>query len=173
MTTQRVSPKKVKSWQGILMVLAIAALLLVATALVNVLKSRTDPLWGQISVLLLAGLGAYYIMRNFILEFQYTVSEGVLYIERLYGQRTKVMLQVPLSDILFLGEDKQAAAKWPQARIMVNATLRRPAEEMGKVCFAYRKDGQVHLGLLQANAQMQKAMFDPEKRQADAREKWG
>lgn len=173
MITQRVSPRKLKPWQGILIVLAIAVLLLAATALVNLLKSRTDPVWGQIAVLLLAGLGAYYIMRNFILEFQYTVSDGVFYLERLYGQRTKVMLQVPLSDILFLGEDKQAAAKWPQARIMVNATLRRPAEPIEKVCFAYRKDGQIHLGLVQANEAIKKAMFDLQRRQADAREKWG
>lgn len=173
MITQRVSPKKVGAWQGILMVLAIAALLMTATALVNVLKARTDPIWGQIGVLLLAGLGAYYLMRNYVLEYQYTVADGVFYIERIYGQRTKVMLQVPLGDILFVGEDRQAAAKWPQARVMVNATLGRPMEKREKVCFAYRKDGQVQLGLIQADEAIRKALYDEERRAAQAKEKWG
>lgn len=173
MVTQRVSPVKIKPWQGILLVLAIAALLLTASTLVNLLAIRTNPLWGQISVLLLTGLGAWYLMRNYILEFQYTVNEGVFYIERLYGQRTKVMLQLPLSDILFVGTDKECAAKWPQARIMVNASLKKPLEPMETVCFAYRQNGQVQLGLVQPTPQMKKAMFDVEKRAQEAREKWG
>ena len=173
MITQRVSPQKIKPWQGILMILAILALLLLATVAVNLLGRRVEPIWGQLAVLLVTGLGAYALMRNYVLEYQYTVSQGSFYIERLYGQRTKVMLQVPLSDILFLGQDKAAAAKWPQARIMIDATLSRPLEPMAKICFAYRKDGQIHLGLVQANPQIQKAMFDPETRQRQAQEKWG
>lgn len=132
MINPAVSPQKIKPWQGILMILAILALLLLATVAVNLLGRRVEPIWGQLAVLLVTGLGAYALMRNYVLEYQYTVSQGSFYIERLYGQRTKVMLQVPLSDILFLGQDKAAAAKWPQARIMIDATLSRPLEPHGQ-----------------------------------------
>ena len=83
MITQRVSPQKIKPWQGILMILAILALLLLATVAVNLLGRRVEPIWGQLAVLLVTGLGAYALMRNYVLEYQYTVSQGSFYIERL------------------------------------------------------------------------------------------
>ena len=44
MITQRVSPQKIKPWQGILMILAILALLLLATVAVNLLGRRVEPI---------------------------------------------------------------------------------------------------------------------------------
>ena len=72
MITQRVSPQKIKPWQGILMIPAILALLLLATVAVNLLGRRVEPIWGQLAVLLVTGLGAYALMRNYVLEYQYT-----------------------------------------------------------------------------------------------------
>jgi len=173
--TQKVSPKKIGPLMGILIVLGILLLMLLATMGMNLVNRRlSNPIWGQLAVVAFAGFLAYTLMRGWILEFQYTVNGGVFYIERLYGQRSKVILQLPLGDILFVGEKQEAAAKWPGAKIMINATLAHPQEPaLPQTCFAYRKDGQVHLGILMANEDIKGAMFDAEQRRRDAREKWG
>jgi hypothetical protein len=175
MITQKLSPKKIGPLMGILVVLGIMLLVILAAAGMNLVNRRlANPVWGQLAVVALAGFVAYTLMRDWILEFQYTVNGGIFYIERLYGQRTKVLLQLPLNDILFVGDEKEAAAKWPGAKIMINATLSHPREPaLPKTCFAYRKDGQVHLGMLMANEDIKGAMFDVEQRRRDAREKWG
>lgn len=171
MVTQNVSSKKVTPLMGILTIAIIAALLFAASFIGSFVSVRAGTVWGQIILVAVAACAAFYVMRYMIIEFQYTVSDDIFYIERIYGRRNKVLAQIPLSDVLYLGAREKALEKWPSARNMITATAN--GVECEKVCVAYRANGQVCLAIIQPNEEMKRALFDVEKRARLAKDKWG
>ncbi|MDO4547858.1 MAG: hypothetical protein Q4D04_07170 [Clostridia bacterium] len=171
MITQNVSAKKISPLKGLIIVVAIAALIILGSFAGNIVAGRFGAIWGQITLILIAGAAALYIMRNVVVEYQYTVSDSVFYIERVYGKRSKVMLQIPLEDILYIGSREKAREKWPSARNMATATVKGNITPV--VTVAYRVKGEICLIAVQPDEEMKKAMFDPEKRARAASEKWG
>ena len=152
MITQNVRPKKLSPLEGILLILAIIAGLFAATLASNWLATRGQGLWGQVGVWLLTGLCAYFLMRSTTGQYQYTISNDQFYIERIFGQRGQVMLQLALSDVLMMGAEMEVAKQYPDTRIMTNATI--SSHEMPVQFMAYRQGKNVHLAKIQPNEEL-------------------
>ena len=154
MITQSVSPKKLSPLEGMLLIAAIIAGLFAASLASNWLSSFGQGLWGQLAVWLLTGLCAYFVMRKILVQFQYTISEGVLYIERLFGKSSLIMLSLPISDVRFIGSDAQR--EYPDARLMLDATIKTC--ELPIISIAYQSKSNVYIMRFQPDAPLSKAL---------------
>lgn len=155
MITQEVKPKKLSALEGVLLIVGMVAILVAASLLAGIVKN-VNPVWGQLAVFLLAGVCVFFLLRSVVVRYQYTVAQSSFYIERVYGRRSSVMLNVPLTDVLFIGTEAQAAQQFEGARIMVNATI--AGYDAPMVFLAYRAGNKTHLAKLQLNEEMQVAM---------------
>ncbi len=156
MITQNVKGKKLGAVEGILLIVAIAAGLFAAALAASFFARKGNAVWGQLGVWLLAGLCAFWLMKTLLAEYQYTIASGKFYIERVFGGHSRVMLEVALEDVLFIGGDKEAAGRYPDSRIEANATV--SGSEIQKKCMAYRAGGKVCLMLFQPDAAVEKAL---------------
>ncbi|MEG2622044.1 MAG: hypothetical protein RSC06_04005, partial [Clostridia bacterium] len=171
MTTQKLSAKQVTPLQGILLIAGIVATMFLMSVAGRLLRGYVPLVWVQLGVVALAALAAFYLMRHVIVEYQYTVADDSFFIERLYGRRSKIMLQIPLADALYLGTREAALEKWPGSRMNCNAIVRGVALPVKTL--AYRKGGEMLLAQIQPDPALTKALFDLEKRKQKAEDKWG
>ncbi len=106
---KKVSGTRLKPWQAILLILAVAAFLFVAQFVLTGLQfllDRSGLLQGDTaytvaSVLywLLGGIAALYVLRNYILCYQYVWNTKQLSVFRLYGAgRPRNMVDIYFSD---------------------------------------------------------------------------
>lgn len=170
MTEQRVKAKSIPPLKGILLILGVVVGLMLASFLGQILSQFVPPIWPSLIIWLLTGVFVVMLMREQIIEYNYTVNNGTLYVERLYGMRTKVLLTLRVSEIIAFGDEAQLREKYPQAKAIV-AVLR--AVELPRKAIAYAKPGKVELCVLQPDAHMQALLWDPAIRAASAKEKWG
>lgn len=171
MTEQRVKGKPISSAVGVLLVLAIALSMIIANALARLLAAYMPSYIPMIGVWLLAAMGVFLLMRGHIVEYNYTVSGGRFYIERIYGARGKLLLDVPLSDILALSDEAALRARWPKLGRALRATLK--ACDIQVRAIAYRRDGQRRIALIQPDARIRALLWDAAARDAARIEKWG
>lgn len=171
MVHQEVHGKRTGPLEGILLIAGIVLGLLLLTVINNLLLQW---IWTPVFPALLylcAIAAALWLLRTRVREFHYTVNGGILYLERVYGARTHILLQIPLSDILLLGGQDEVGEKYPKARTVLNATT--PQCSLPVRVAAFRRDGSVQLVKMQPNPEMAAAIYDPEERARRAREKWG
>lgn len=171
MTEQRVKAGQITPLQGILLILAILAALLIASGAGAMLSGVIPGVWMQVAIWLVTGLFAFYLMRERIMEYNYTVSSGILYVERLYGIRSKVLLSLPINDIVALGDEKALRAAHPQLGRALNATLK--GCPLPRKAVTYKKKGAYEMVILQPDEHMTKLLWDEAARAATARDRWG
>ncbi len=171
MTEQRVKGKPIGSLAGMLLVLAIALAMIVANALSRLLSAYMPAIIPMAATWLLAAACVFLLMRGHIVEYNYTVSGGQLYVERVYGVRSKLLLNVPLSDILALDSESALRSRWPDLGRALRATLKSCAIPVRAI--AYRKQNQRHIALIQPDERIASLLWDDAARAAAQRDKWG
>ena len=170
MTEQRVKSKSISPRNGILLILGVVLGLLLASFLSTILSQFIPPIWPSLCIWLITGLFVVMLMRNQIIEYNYTVNQGNFYVERLYGTRTKLLLNVRVSEIIAFGDEARLREKYPQARAIIAALH---TVDLPRKAIAYAKAGNVQLCVLLPDGQMQQLLWDAEARASSAQEKWG
>lgn len=170
MIQQKVCPSPTTPKQGVLIVAGILGTLLVASLLTNVIALYSDSFIPTLAVWLAAIGAAVYVMRERVMEYCYTVSDGRLTLERVFGQHTKVLLHVPLSDITEFGGEAELRARHPQIKNAMVLAMKSCALE--RMAIAYKQDGQLQMAIFQPDEQMKKAVWDEEARERARQEKW-
>lgn len=171
MTEQRIKGRPIGSVEGILLVLAIALAMIVANALARLLSAYMPAYIPMIATWLLAAAGVFLLMRGHIVEYNYTVSGGQFYVERVYGARSKLLLSVPLGDILALSDEAKLRARWPELGRALRATLK--ACDIPVRAIAYRRNHQRQIALIQPDERICALLWDDAVREAARIEKWG
>lgn len=131
MLKQEIKPPKMTSAQAIRLILLIIITMLLASVLVNFLVRATGmELWDALYILM-AGVVVYRIMVTVMRNYRYTLTNGVLLLERLYGGSTRSVVRVEAGDMLYLSdaEGKPGDA----ARMLLMAPPNLPAVWLGYV----------------------------------------
>lgn len=171
MVQQWVHAKKTTPLQGVLLVLGLLVGLMIASVVSNISVQLTGSNWFSLLIWLLAiGLGVW-LMRDRVLEYRYSVTEGMLYLERMYGQQAKLLLSLPVMEILEFGPAADLQARHPEIKNAMHLT--RPSCAYPKMAISYKKDGQLQLAILQPDPDMTAALWNEEARRLNHIEKWG
>lgn len=171
MKEQIVKAKPISSLMGILVVLLIVGGLYAASILSNALADMVGSNLVSGLVFVLALLVAIYLMREQILEYHYVVDRDNFYLERAYGQRSKIIESFPLLSITEIGEEKAMREKHAEIKNVHKMTLRAcPIEHKAIV---YNKDGRKQMVVLQPDEELLTLLWDDEARARNRDIKWG
>ena len=155
MITQDVKNPRLKGVGGILLIVAIMAIVFFALAISNILKPFIGALASTISVWAVGCLVALYVMRRYVVEFRYSADARRFRVERIYGDRARFMVEIPLNAIVKTGAPEEIRAAYPDAG-RENATLRDATLET--VAIAYKTDGAIRILLAQPDERMRKRL---------------
>lgn len=171
MKEQVVKAKPISSLMGILVVALIVGGLYAASVLSNMLAAAIHNNLASGLVFILALVVAIFLMREQILEYHYTVNEDMLYLERTYGQRTKILETIPLLSIVEIGDEKAMREKHAEVKNVHKMTLR--ACEIPHKGIVYNKEGRKQIAVLQPNDEILALLWDEEARARNRQIKWG
>ena len=103
---------------------------------------------------------AVAVMRLSVMEFRYTVDDGRFFIERVYGDHARIVHDIPLKDILAVGDQDEIFKKYGNGQSYDKATLRE--NKLPKKAIAYRREGAdaVRLMLIQPEELLLHALED-------------
>lgn len=114
---QIVAHKKIGSMQGILLVLAlIAALVLLNYLVLGLLATYIGNGASSLAFWVLGGLLAWGVLHIYVVKYSYELGEDVLRINRAYGKRERHIDDIYLNNLIFLGSPEEAKKRWPNAR---------------------------------------------------------
>lgn len=118
MLQQDLTPRRITTPQAVRMILVIIVVLALTSLFVSVFIRLTGfGLW-DVLTFLVAGYIVYRIMTRVLRSYRYTWSEGVLTLERRYGQTTRSFLQVTGQEMLFLSPESQGAMDAARRQVM-------------------------------------------------------
>ena len=141
MIQKSASPRKLGTFEGIGMILAMVAGVYVI-AFGAELAVRLTGIGRANTIVWLAGvLVAFLIMRRYLEGYRYTLHEGVFYVERLFGKQSRVILKMQTADLVEVGEKSRLLTD--DRRIterMICARCRIPVKTL-----AYRLGDQIRL----------------------------
>lgn len=114
---QIVAHKKLGALRGILLVLGlVAALVLLNYFVLALLVKLLGDAAGTISMWCLGGLLAWQVLRIYIVAYAYEMDDEVLRLSRKYGKRERIIEDIYLSRLLFVGAPDEAKKRYPDAR---------------------------------------------------------
>ena len=151
MITQDIKNPRVKGIGGFLLILGIVFVIFIGLIVSAILKPYIGALASTVSVWLLGILVAAYVTRRFVTEFRYSADSRRFRVERLYGDRARFMLEIPLNTIAKTGTPDAIRAAYPDAKCD-NACIRDASLPVFAV--AYKSDGAIRILLAQPDERM-------------------
>ena len=142
---QRVSNPKLKWWQGIILIVGIVVILMVFQFFASVVSYMTGDMnnmgIASIAFWIFGGVIALYLLRRFIMEYEYTI-EGINFkIYRIYsGIKPREGLSVITRNIEAVGTPEEIEGKFPGSHPSVYT---RKKAEIPVTAVAYREDGRL------------------------------
>ena len=116
---QTVYNRKLSDFQGFLVVLGLVIALIALNYLViDVLAKFLGYTAASIGFWLCGILLGLWVFHEFIEAYQYELTEDVLRLSRAYGKRTRLIEDIYLSQLVFVGDPASARTKNPNARIL-------------------------------------------------------
>lgn len=161
MHLQKVQNRPLKTLQGIGVVAALLAVLLVLTFVTQLLIPLTGEL---VSSILFWGCGVFialWTMRRYVLTFSYGLSASLLRVSYAYGRYERVMSDIYLNNILNAGALDDLRARYPNARVN-RAT--RPTCPIAPLAIACKDDGRVAIYLLQPDEKIREVLMETAKK---------
>ena len=117
MLKQKVYNRKLSDLQGFFVVMGLVIALIVMNYLViEVLAKFLSYTAASIGFWVIGILLGLWVFHEFIEVYQYEMDEDILRLSRAYGKRTRLIEDIYLSQLIFVGDPAQAAAKNPGAR---------------------------------------------------------
>ena len=153
---QRISNQKLNWWQGILLIVSIVFILMAFQFLASVFTymSGNPNMYAVASIAfwIFGGVIALYLLRAFIMEYEYVV-EGINFgIYRIYsGLRPREALTVITRSIEMIGTPEEVQGKYPESHPSV---FTRKKCALPVVALAYRADGRLKVIHIQPDEAM-------------------
>lgn len=158
---QRVSNPRLKWWQGILLIAGIVVILMAFQFLASVVSYMTGDMnnYGIASLAfwVFGGVIALYLVRTFIMEYEYSV-EGVNFrISRIYsGLRPREAVTIIIRNIEAVGTPEEIQGKYPGSH---HSAFTRKKCDIPVVALAYRDDGRLRVIHFQPEAQLMEKLI--------------
>ncbi len=159
---QRVSNPKLKWWQGMLLIVSIVAILMIFQFFASVVSYMTGDMnnmgIASIAFWIFGGVIALYLLRRFIMEYEYTI-EGINFkVYRIYsGLRPREGLNVITRNIEAVGTPEQIEGKFPGSHPSV---FTRKHADIPVTAVAYRDDGRLRVIHIQADPAMKEKLVE-------------
>ena len=153
---QTVAHKKIGTLHGILLVAGLLVILALLNYLVlGFLATYVGNGASSIAFWVLGGLVAWLVLRIYIVKYSYELGDEVLRLTRAYGKRERLIDDIYLNNLLFLGKPEEAAKRFPNARRVkaVHAKGEHPV-----VALAYKASDGQYVALIQANDELKAAL---------------
>ena len=158
MVQQRLKGRSVSPLQGIAIVLGIVLSIMIVSWLERLISVAAGLQYAGMAVWLIVVAEAVAVMRLSVMEFRYTVDDGRFFIERVYGDHARIVHDIPLKDILAVGDQDEIFKKYGNGQSYDKATLRE--NKLPKKAIAYKKEGAetVRLMLIQPEEPLLRAL---------------
>lgn len=158
MVQQRLKGRTVSPVKGILLVGGIVLSIVLVSWLERLIALTTNIQYAGMAVWLLIVLEAMAVMRLSVMEYRYTVDDGRFFIERVYGDHARIVHDIPLSDIVAVGDQKEIFRVYGNGQSYDKAVLRE--NTLSTRAIAYHKDGaeQMKLILIQPDEAIMSAL---------------
>lgn len=146
---QTVYNKKLSSAQGFFAVLGLAAALIALNYLtIHVLAGLMGYTAASIVFWLVGAVIAIWVFQEFVNAYSYELGEDVLRLNHAYGKRDRIITDIYLSQLLFIGTPEEARAKYPQVKLLRAYPKRSKAK---RTALVYDSAAGKCMALLQAN----------------------
>ncbi len=139
MIQQRLKGRSVSPVQGLLIIAGIIFSIIFVSWLERVISLAAGLQYGGMAVWLIIVAEAVAVMRLSVMEFRYTVDAERFFIERVYGDHARIVYDIPLGDILAVGDQDAVFKEYGNGQSYDKATLRENRLPVKAV--AYRKAG--------------------------------
>ena len=146
---QIIAHKKIGPVQGILLVLALVIILVLANYLViGYLAAYLGNAAANIAFWIIGVLLAWQVLRLDIATFAYEMDDDVLRLSRRYGRKERIIEDIYLSRLLFVGSPEEAKKRYPQAK-KLNAV--HPGTKDAVTAVVYQNSIGTQIALTQLN----------------------
>jgi len=159
---QTVAHKKLRPWQGILLILAvIAALVLIKFLLSALLMNLIGYTACSVAFWVIGAAIAYWVFRRYIATYTYDLSADVLRLCRSYGKRERFICDIYLNRVLFVGTAEDARKKFGKT-----GTVRamRGCDHLPVTAIVYDSADGRRTALIQADDELKGALVNRMKR---------
>jgi len=169
--TQTIKRPPLSPLKGILLMLLIFLCIVALLLIGQFIAIMTGNGYVSLVPWLLCALFAFWIIKKYLLGFCYTVSNNMVYLERLLGSHRKLLDSFSITSILEFGDADEIRKKYPEIKKQMDMTLNTC--ELKKVAYYYKGRGDYRIAILQPDDEMKSALWDIEKRRLAVSEKWG
>lgn len=160
MLEQKLRNRQLKPLQGLGVVLAVIAAVLLGSAFFT----RLQPAIGSLSSVGFIAYGcaiAWYLLYWYAMSFVYTASADCLRVCRAYGRRERLVADVRLSLVQAWGAPEQLKQRFPGARVTNATRAQCPFEPLA---LAYRDGGKTAIMVIQPDEAMRAHLLAAMKR---------
>jgi len=151
MYQQSVKGKPVSSLQGIMLIVLIILSIYLCDLLATWVGNATGFEQGTIAVWLVIGAEAVWIARRFVMWMRYTLVDGQLHIERLYGQSSRIVLTLNTCDIREIGGVAELRGKYASAK---EENLILKDNPQTATAIAFKKEAETRLLVFQPDEEL-------------------
>lgn len=110
---QIVAHKKLRPWQGLLLIAAVIAALLLINLLLGAFMQRLIGYTAaSIAFWVIGAAIAYWVFRRYVAAYAYELSADVLRLSRSYGKRERFICDIYLNRAVFVGSVEDARKKF-------------------------------------------------------------
>ena len=158
---QRISNPKLKWWQGMLLIIGIMAFFMVTnfigSAIAYMAGDQTAYTIASIAYWVAGGLAAFGIVREFIMEYTYTIEGLNFRIDKIYGRMKPRNAETIITrNIVAYGSIDSVGGKYPNAHPHV---FTRRRNEIPVKAVAYTSGDAVKIAHIQPDGKLEAALI--------------
>ena len=159
---QIVGDKEVSTKTGLIVVFLSFLSIALLSALFSMLSSLgVSPLVTSTGFWLSGGTIAAFVFHRFVIRYLYTLDGVKLIVDRVFSRKPRLMEQVLLREIVFVGSKADALKKYPSVKVKNAIRKTNPIEP---TCIVYKRAGETKAILIQANEEIASALRDAVKK---------
>ena len=166
---QSIGHKKLNPLQGILLIVALMAILFLANYLAIDLfgawfsrySERAGALAGLISFWVIGGFIALQVLRVYVARICYNMNDDLLRMSRFYGKRERHIEDVYLNQLLFVGTIEDAQKRYGKLRCV--KALHRSCK-LPRTALVYKNSEGTRMALIQCDDAMKSALMQQVKK---------
>ena len=148
---QIVAHRKLTALEGVALIIALIAALLALNFVFSLLAPHIGANAASLLFWLAGGAVAYLMMRRYVAAFSYELGSGVLRICRKYGRRERMIEDIYLANLIFVGTPEEAEKRCPGAKKL---RAMHACENLPASAVAYGSSSGVRIAYMQLNAEL-------------------
>ena len=158
---QIVGHKEIGALKGVLLVLGLVVLLVVNELCLYFLSALIGFMASSLVFWVIGALIAMWMLRVYVMKFEYELSADVLRLNRSYGKRPRHIEDVYLNRMLYVGDVAGAKKRYPKAK---KVTAYHSNVDLPCTAVVYKTADDVHMAVLQANDELKARLMERAKR---------